>query len=398
MSNDYQQIKIANEIIIVERDQAYRSWVDWRDVKGQGMHQGYIVDAGNKKMLETAKKWASYTYYDDSLFQLYQDYKHEHHADATCDAEAEKIWKQYKASAKHIEGIEHKYQNGQFEITLCDSAHGSSQGGKLSFWNCIITCPDGKEFLVGINADILLELLLKNTFVDGKCQSKVWLGRIGGKQVGAFTASMELYDQAQKDEATRQSVAKKTVKYQAGDILATLTSKSVYLGTAYKYYDIYRRHYWYYGSNSKEYLIVTYNQPKIAHVYANYRDDNTLGWYETTNTKVARTVTGHLDDDKMQFAVDYIHTVAQEELDKELTSKSPYSYYMWNDYCKLRMYGTSALANIDNLLDGLRLDYQKAHNKDKDKGTFDDNYKVISEEEWNNMPSREQSDYTIRNL
>ena len=55
---DYQNVKIANEIIIVEKPTPYRSWVYWRKVKGQGLHQGYVVDAGNKKSLETAMKWA----------------------------------------------------------------------------------------------------------------------------------------------------------------------------------------------------------------------------------------------------------------------------------------------------------------------------------------------------
>ena len=217
---DYQNVKIANEIIIVEKQSAYQSWVTWRKVKGQGLHQGYVVDAGNKKSLENAKHWAECREYDESLRPTKAPYN----------------WDKYYASAREIPGIEHKYPNGQFELTLCDSADGSSQGGKLSFWNCIITCPDGLEVLVGINADILLELLLKNTFIDGKCQSKVWLGRIKGTQVGAFTENMELYEQAQKDEASRQANAKADSKYVPGDIVKTLTGKDLYLGSVYQYY------------------------------------------------------------------------------------------------------------------------------------------------------------------
>ena len=80
--DDYQNVKIANEIIIVEKPEEYRSWVTWRKVKGQGMHQGYVVDAGNKKSLESALRWAECREYDESLRPTKAPYNWDKYYDA----------------------------------------------------------------------------------------------------------------------------------------------------------------------------------------------------------------------------------------------------------------------------------------------------------------------------
>ena len=60
MATDYKGIKINNEVIIVAKD----GW-HWNGNKYErcGNPQGYVVDVGNKNMLETARNWAHYTTY-----------------------------------------------------------------------------------------------------------------------------------------------------------------------------------------------------------------------------------------------------------------------------------------------------------------------------------------------
>ena len=361
---DYQNVKIANEIIIVEKPEPYRSWVYWRKVKGQGLHQGYVVDAGNKKSLETAMKWAECREYDESLRPTKAPYN----------------WDAYHASVIIHSGIEHKYKNGQFEITLCDSADGSSQGGKLAFWNCIITCPDGKEFLVGINADILLELLLKNTFVDGKCQSKVWLGRIKGTQVGAFTETMELYEQAQKDEASRQAASKADSKYVPGDIVKTLTGKDLYLGSVYQYYSFEGG--WHYRDN----YIVVYKKPRLVHIYRSYyeswqtKKEELSEYFEVKNTKVKRVVDGHASN--FISALEFIRKYNQKQLEesKEKDIKWPGSRYTWDPVKVAKQYGDSPTSDRDEIIKYLEDEYVKYCKK---WGySIHSEYKIIDEDEW----------------
>lgn len=180
--SDYQGIKIYKRLIIV------------KNKKGQG----YIVEEGNKGSLETAERWAS--------------------------------WGEYA-------GASFTYDNGNFDFELLDAAGGSNQGGKLSFWNCKITAPDNEEFIVGINSEILLELLKYNKFENGKLlNKKIYFGRIRGNAVGAFTDNMPLFEQAKKDEETRIKNNKKTVKYDPGTVVSSLSEgKRIYYGVAYQY-------------------------------------------------------------------------------------------------------------------------------------------------------------------
>ena len=142
-------------------------------------------------------------------------------------------------SAKYWAGSaykEYEFKNGEFTFSLCDPAHGSSQGGKLSFWNCLITI-DGNSFLIGISSEILCELLKNNTFINGTCKEKVYLGRINGS-VGAFTSSMDLFKKGQEDEKIRNE--KKTTTYVPGDFVYTLKEERIYLGEGYKYFELAR--------------------------------------------------------------------------------------------------------------------------------------------------------------
>lgn len=111
--------------------------------------QAYLVDPENKKQLASARHWATYTEYGD------YDYGTREYA-----------WK-----IEH-EPIEFEFDNTGFNFELLDCAGGSSQGGKLSFWNCIVS-KDDKRFKIGINSDMLLEILKEGSFEKGKCTTTI---------------------------------------------------------------------------------------------------------------------------------------------------------------------------------------------------------------------------------
>jgi len=305
--SSYQGIKILSKVIIVEKTFNEGSPYKW---KKQTVNQGYVVDFGNDKMLETAKNWAAWTWYDRPLSDRVYEIRRNHckwdytlRKDVWDDEEAhalyEKLNKEYYDTQKKMEGIIHEYDNGTFELILDEAAGSSSQGGKLSFWNCLIKAPDGKMFLIGIGSDILLHLMMSNTFVNGACQSKVWLGRIKGKTVGAFTENMEEFAQSIEDEKIRQKAKEGTTKYVPGDIVGNYgyDSKWVYLGTVYSYFKQVGR----YGNN--QYMF--YDKPKLMHLYYSLRKDGTFdeSYYPngvTTKTKY-NDITGHIDLPKSAY-------------------------------------------------------------------------------------------------
>lgn len=253
----YKGIKIEDEVTIVE--------------KQNEAHQGYLVCKSNKNQLESALNWAKcsmpvldengervvdyYYYYDNNGHYVHtQEYK-------------DSYYKSYKYQS--LEGIVHEYENGQFTFSLNESADGSSQGGKLSFWNCTIIAPDGKEFLIGINSECLIQLLKHNTFINGVCQNKVWLGRIKNN-VGAFTENMEEFEQGKKDKAIRET--KKTSKYEVGTIL--IPSDKVYCGKFFKTFDVwaeekYCHGYFSYNKTANQ-VVNIYSKPQTKHLYKDY--------------------------------------------------------------------------------------------------------------------------------
>ena len=161
-----------------------------------GISQAYLVATGDfSKSLETAKNWArkrewnpetkQYTYLD--TYEIYET------------------------------------DNKDFEISIYDSAGGSSQGGKLSFWNCLIR-KDGKEFLLGIQADSLCELLKVADFHKGVCQEGVSIYRDKAVKV-ARTVDVS-YDKVVLS-------GKKTSKWEKGKVYRTKTMSSICLGEIY---------------------------------------------------------------------------------------------------------------------------------------------------------------------
>lgn len=288
---DYQGVKIPKKIIIVSRPNGIHKYSS-RDNLYECNYEyapAYIVDPESKGMLDSALSWARTTYTkQDENGNFIVDY---------IDKNGKEWYKNHQ-----VEGIQSEYDNnGQFEFELYDSAGGSYQGGKLSFWNCRIIAPDGKKFQIGINSDILLNLLQHNTFVNGKCQEKVYLGRIKGNAVGAFTKNMELFKQAEYDDSIRK--ASKTSKYKPGDYVRSKINRYIYLGEIYRLFDFKHLNHghWYFNKGGED-LIVRYDKPIKQHLYAVLHDGNfdeqgniidiEKGWFELKDSKTAYIVDG----------------------------------------------------------------------------------------------------------
>lgn len=325
----YQGIKINEEVILVERlpsDSPYGN--------EESISQAYVVQTDSPKMLETAKTWAS-------MYKYIKDTEGNYIRTETGGYQQERV-----------EGIVHKYKNGDFDFYVYDSANGSSQGGKLSFWTAKIVAPDGKEFLIGINSDLLLDMFKHNTFINGKCQSKVWLGRQGGQRVGAFTESMPAFIQSHKDAEFRK--LKTTVKYSIGDIVKTKTNTFVYLGEQTEYFS---KQYLYKPSENSRirdldidgYTLMIDNKPLKYHVYLildsidtdaiknaeelkkSYKDSISNAYYSSITKepkKLSRILAGHIEgvDESFYWEINEIYQrrKAENRLNDYKRSKSAY--------------------------------------------------------------------------
>lgn len=183
----------------------------WKDGKYQLLPtmQGYVVDPQNKKMRESAMNWATWR---QTIPQQDGTYAYE-----------------------TIQPIVYELDNSGFTLSLLEAAQGSSQGGKLSFWNCSIS-KDGVTWKVGIGSELLLELLKDSTFVNGVCQQKLFFARRAGN-VGMLHSESEAYKLAKADMVKKSAVksAKKTSKWVQGHNYITLTQDETYLTPVYKW-------------------------------------------------------------------------------------------------------------------------------------------------------------------
>ena len=168
---------------------------------------------------------------------------------------------------------EYKYKNGTFTLKVTNAAGHSSQGGKLSFWNCQIRTEDEKEFLIGIASDCLAELIINNTLINGKCQNKIYFARCGNS-TWAITENMPSYKTALEDKKIKET--KTTTKYEPGDLVGNLTCTELYLGEVYEYISVYQlnrhdRYFECFEVNGRDYskLIVINDKPKKFHWLVN---------------------------------------------------------------------------------------------------------------------------------
>ena len=207
--SDYQGWALFDKVIIVAKREHKFDWNQRKRVEGE--LQGYIVDPSNKKMLESAINWGTVT-------QRLEEK----------DERGNYIYKK-------IEPVQYEFDNENFSLELLDCAESSSQGGKLSFWNCLVT-KDEYRFKVGIAANLLLELLKGSSFKDGKCLHKVFFARCKGG-VGMLHKDCQAYKDAVADMEKKSSVksAKKTKQWVQGHNYVTLKEDTMYLYPIYSW-------------------------------------------------------------------------------------------------------------------------------------------------------------------
>lgn len=214
MTDGYTGWKLFDKVTIVAKKMlAY----DYKtgETTDTGNVQGYLVDPTNKKQLEAARNWGT------TYKSIYEE----------VDGKRQFVDKEI------IEPDEYTYDNDGFTLELHNSAEGSSQGGRLSFWNCWITAPDGHRFLIGIAADLLLDVLKSSTIINGIVQDKLMFARCNGG-VGMLSKSMDSYKNAVNDMAIKKKMSSgKTKKVIPGHIYETTTEQNIYVGKMYQWYE-----------------------------------------------------------------------------------------------------------------------------------------------------------------
>lgn len=289
--SDYKGINISPEITIVER-------IPYRDIKGTP--QGYIVPSNRPNIMESALRWAN-------------NYNYNIKGNGA------------KLVVKDPNKV-HTYKNGTFKLKLYESAQTSSQGGRLSFWNCTVVAEDGREFVIGINQALLLNILMNSTVINGEVQGNVWLGR-EKTNTGVYLESMETFKQAVKDEETRN--LKLTTAYQIGDVVTTRTGREerVYVGTAYKYFSIDE------NDDNRHKTLTIFKEPKIVHAYRSlergWRDLHRY-WFE--DSKLKRLIKSHVSED-------FTSSSLYEDMQKEKAFIDDVSTYeRWNLWSRFYEY------------------------------------------------------------
>lgn len=204
---EYSGYKLLNKIMLVCQDKASDSEKDY--------YKAYLVDPSNKKQLDTARKWAAWVEYGPSVKNDEGKYVRE--------------WE-----IKH-DPLEFEFDNTGFTLELLDCAGGSSQGGKLSFWNCLVK-KDDKTFKIGIDSELLLDLLKTSVFDKGVSKNNLIFithhGRVGMTAEGSETHIKCITDMELKKDLKKTA----TSKFSFGDIVKTPTIEDVYLGTITQYY------------------------------------------------------------------------------------------------------------------------------------------------------------------
>lgn len=178
---------------------------------GAKIEKAYVVDPADKKQLESAHAWAmSYK----SLYDENNKYK----------------------GREEIPGVEYDFENDGFTLTLYKEAGGSTQGGKLSFWRCLVS-KDDKTFEIGISAEMLLDLMKQSIFDHGVCSQPLCFVRKNG-QVGMLNKNMDSYKAAVADMEAKANAKKgRTKKHIIGHAYTTLKECSIYVADLYEWYE-----------------------------------------------------------------------------------------------------------------------------------------------------------------
>ena len=192
----YNYWKMVEKVGVAVDSRHSESW------RGKENFNGYIFEAGDEKGQKAAEEWA-------------RSYENRYDKD--------------KETIVHEPNV-HIFDNEGFTVTILDSAGGSSQGGRLSFWKCRVE-KDGVSFIVGVNDAILADLIRHSDIKEGTVQQGVMFARRGG-QPGFIHKDMEAYKEAMEDMKKKADVKamRKTSKWELGGVYSSITITDVCLG------------------------------------------------------------------------------------------------------------------------------------------------------------------------
>lgn len=272
-NTEYSSIFIPKQITVVVKDN----------------QKAYIADSSNPKTLATAEMWAN-----NGMFCIKDEVK----------------------SAEKLE-----YINDGFKLRILSAAGNSSQSGKLSFWTCEVTAPDNRTFKVGVNSELMCELICSSCFINGKCQEDLKFGT-RNNQWGFFSESMPSYQSFIESQSLRDSMTnEQTTKYKPGDLVRTLTESKVYLGEVYKYFDyegnIYHR-------DLSGLKIIIYKKPIKMHAFAEKINDKWYIWNSSILKKKPKRLIVESGYDYVTMFNNHLEDMKQEAW-KYITSDS-YSF------------------------------------------------------------------------
>lgn len=314
---DYKGYKLIDKIVLVCKEPK-----DDNEIL-----QAYLADPNNKNQMESAKNWAEWIEYGPYIPNTGYEWRKTHNP------------------------IEHTFDNNGFEFSLLDCAGGSSQGGKLSFWNCIVK-KDDKTFKIGINSDMLLNVLKEGTFDKGVCKEKVCFVGKNGK-CGVVIENGPSYNDAMGDMKLKSDIASSiTTKYHPGDRVVTTTIDDTYLGKFYRYYKVEvlsnkGNYSWYKMSDSEKaqsIKIIRLKKPEPVYLFINNND-----WYHKENklTKLSQI------KDSNYFWIHFVNklprrSVGDNPIEMDMTHEEIGEYF-WDANCQLRTY-TSSNSEIDKII------------------------------------------------
>lgn len=207
---EYSGWKQINKVKIV-----YSTQENWHDVEfnGKKYKKAYIVESGTtntcQKSLASAIHWAeSYDWSDGK-------------------------------KGNYLEPTIVETDNRDFSFQIISAADNSwSQGGKLSFWMCLMEKSGIEPFAVGINSDLLADLILESTVYKGAVKEKVFFARKNG-QLGVLHEAMPSYQTLLKDQQLKKNITKgKTSKWKIGYEYNTLTQSDTMFGYFAKVADL----------------------------------------------------------------------------------------------------------------------------------------------------------------
>lgn len=258
MADKYTGWKLFDTVTIVSRPITKWNYETCENI-ATGECQGFLVDPKNKNQLESALYWGTTTKY------------HYEEVDG----------KRMCTGSTNIPPEQYTYDNKGFTLELSEAAEQSSQGGKLSFWNCWITAPDGKRFLIGIAANLLLDVLKSTTVINGVVQEKLMFARCKGG-VGMLCETMDSYKDALDDEASRKNNSKgKTSKHKIGYVYDTLTQHNLYAGDFYRWYEpVYEdKESRYYSKANQLVGFKKLDKPVKLRWFPTYYSDKSIDWH-----------------------------------------------------------------------------------------------------------------------